>query len=208
MAAPSEAQRRKLEEKEKPGGRLESYMFCLRLALQGLPLLETEAIIEEVRQHIREHSQTGGMISGENLAKTLRELGEPDALAAKYKARAWLVRASSSWSPWVMLRASISWARVGRKGISAGLILFLGYGATLLLYVCASLKYFLSWRFEHWVGRAVDLVMGSPGSDNSRVIELLVLRLPLLGAALGTFFLIATTYIVRSLIRRVAGPNK
>jgi len=203
----SDTQKRKLEEKEKPGGMLESYIYILRLALKEFPLSEREAIIEEVRKHIREQAQTGSLISGENLAKTLREFGEPDAIAAKYKARAWLVKASTSWSPWVMFRASMRWAKVGGKGIRAVLILFLGYGLALLSFACATLKYFLSWKLEYWVGRAVELVTGSPASDNSGVISFLVVWLPFLGVGLGIFFLIVTTSIVRSSIRRVAGPK-
>lgn len=203
----SDVQKRKLEEKEKPGGMLESYIFVLRLALKSFPLLEREAIVEEVRQHIRDKAQTAGMISGESLAKTLKEFGEPDEIAAKYKARAWLVKASTSWNPWVIFRAATSWAKVGGKGIRAAFIVFLGYGLAFLSFVCATLKHFLAWRFEYEVGRAVELITNTPAANNSTLIDFLVAWMPVLGVAVGIFFFIVTTAIVRSMVRRVAGPK-
>lgn len=185
---------------------MEYYIARLREGLEGLPMLEKDAIVEEVRLHVRERAHIGNVVDGELLANTLRELGEPRDVAQKYKARAWLLRASKSWSPLTILRATISWAALRGKGVRAGLILLVGYGVAFVFLLCASLEQFLPEAFENWVGSAAQAITGSSTADNSGPIAVPGLRHTFFEAAVGIIFLIATTYIVRALIRQVATP--
>src|SRR6266568_1284791 len=104
---------------DSPGSVLDSYLAMFRMALWEFSLTEREEMVAEVREYISEHSLVGDETSRERVVEAVRELGDPEVLAAKYKARAALVKAAQRGLPWTLFRASIKWAKVAKQGLLA-----------------------------------------------------------------------------------------
>jgi len=74
------------------------------------------------------------------VTKTLDALGSPESLAQTYRAEGLLNRAAAGFSPWLLLRATFSWAMAGIEGFFALLAIFTGYATALSFLACAVLR--------------------------------------------------------------------
>jgi hypothetical protein len=133
-----------------PDSRISDYLKGLDSALAGLPAEQKEDILREIRAHIMD-SLSGSADRQSALDRVLHLLGSPRQLAERYRTEALLVRASRSFSPWVLFQTSWRWAKIGLKGMGAFFIALMGYGATLAWMITVVLKPFKP-SVGLWVG--------------------------------------------------------
>jgi len=133
-----------------PDTRISNYLRGLDSALSGLPAEQKEDILQEIRAHITD-SISGNADRQDALERVLHLLGSPRQLAERYCTEALLVRASHSFSPWVLFQTSWRWAKIGLKGMGAFFIALVGYGLALAWMITAVLKPFKP-SVGLWVG--------------------------------------------------------
>ena len=206
--------------------------YCLRLqrALREAPPAERDDIVEELRSHILERAEacaTQGEVTDDVLTGILRAVGDPQQLASEYRTQSILNRASRSRSPWLLLCATLRWARTGVVGLSAFLATAVGYGSAAVFLLCAWLKAFLPSRiglwlapqhtlsFGYWNGLLsgteiygisvrppFSFVLGTLGTTEGPVRELLGVWLIPVGILCGVLSFGATTLLAGWLIRK------
>lgn len=110
--------------------RIENYLSRLATALGGTPFEEKQDILCEIRAHLVDSMAAirGGDAAAE---RVMRLLGTPEELAERYRAEGMFTQASDSLSPWLLLRTSWHWARLGIKGMLAFFLALIGYGTAL-----------------------------------------------------------------------------
>ena len=133
------------------GGRVQSYVGRLEKALKGMAQEEKVDILREIRAHILDCAAASHDREGA-IDRTLRLLGTPEELAARYSTESMLTRASRSFSPWLLLRTCWRWAKVGVKGTLAFLLALFGYTTAVALTVTLFLKPFMPSRVGVWIG--------------------------------------------------------
>lgn len=114
---------------------IDEYLSTLRNYLGPMTLDEREEIVREIQAHIRDAVEE----CGNDAATVLQRLGSPEDLAAQYRDGLLVRRASRSFSPVLLLRASL---RVASKGIFGLLVFFCGlfgyaFGGGLILTAVA-----------------------------------------------------------------------
>src|SRR5579859_5508610 len=114
--------------------RIETYLNRLTIALAGVSAEETDEIAREIRAHILD-SVAGAPDREGAVDRVFRLLGTPEELARRYSTECLLTRAGHSFSPWLLLRTSWRWAKLGMKDTFAFFLALLGYGTTICLTV-------------------------------------------------------------------------
>jgi uncharacterized membrane protein len=208
---------------------IDQYCARLRKMLCKGPSPEIDEIVLEVRSHILERVEAEEKVTEQGLNEILRAVGDPRELAAEYRTQAMLRQASTSRSPWVMLRVTLRWARTGVAGLTAFLAAAIGYGCAAVFFLCAVLKPLFPSRiglwlapqhtlsFGYWNGRLTgteiygisvrppaSFVLGTLGSTDGPVRELLGVWLIPVGALCAALFFGGTTRIARWLIKGLA----
>ena len=208
---------------------IDAYLLRLRRGLRRLPAAEREEVVAEIHGHVLERLEARGDEGGGAVAQVLCAVGDPDRLGAQYETDALLRRAAGSRSPWLLLRATTSWARRGVRGIGALLLAVAGYGVALVCYASAVAKPVFPSRIGmwlspgstvtvgYWSGRlpseliglsvrppASLIVLGTFGPTQGPVRELLGLWLIPAGIVAGFLCAFATTWCLRKLIARAA----
>jgi len=186
---------------------MEYYLGRLGRAAAKFPPAEREEIVAEIRSHILERSQVGGVAEPGRVRETLEALGTPEEIASQYVTNALFERAAGSRSPWVLIRATLHWAMLGARGFGIFMIAIAGYVAAGAFFVCAVLKPFFPENIGLWVGPATGLVMGYRGAQEPPTQELLGHWLPPVAMVLGLLTIMGTTHILRALIRRRRPTN-
>jgi hypothetical protein len=178
--------------------RVESYLTRLSTALSAVGPAERDEIVREIRAHILDSvsSATGPEVA---LDRVLRLLGTPEGLADRYTTERLLTRASHSFSPWLLLRTSWRWAKLGVKGTITFLVAFFGYTMALTLTVSVFLKPFMPSKIGLWIG-SEGLNLGVAHPD--RMHELLGHWFVPVIAASAFAFAVGTTQALRWLISR------
>lgn len=177
-----------------PDDPIEAYIARLRKALSGFSVTEREDIIEEIRAHIVDRVAESGL----TLEETIARLGPAEELAKDYRTGALVRRARSSFSPWIILKATFRWAMTGVHGLSVFFLSVLGYGAGTALIVAALLKPLFPEQTGVWIGPDVFVIGFRPESPDAR--ELLGPWFTQIALALGVLFFILTTMVVRRLL--------
>ena len=117
---------------------IEQFLTTLRANLGPITLPEREEIVREIAAHIYDSIE----LTGQPAATVLAKLGSPQQLAADYRDGALVRAASYSFSPMLLLRATL---RIATKTLS-GFIVFLfaltGYLTGLSFLITAFLKPF------------------------------------------------------------------
>jgi uncharacterized membrane protein len=118
-----------------PEMQMESYLTTLRSHLGLLTLAEREEIVREIEAHVRDSAEEPGA----TVETILARLGPAQELAAQYRDGLLIRKASRSFSPLVLLRASL---RLATKGVSGVFVFFcsvFGYsiGAGLIFVALA-----------------------------------------------------------------------
>jgi uncharacterized membrane protein len=179
--------------------RIEDYLTRLQKALGPIQLDQKEDILQEIRAHIFD-STAGASDREAAVDRVLRLLGKPDELAARYTTEQLLTRASRSFSPWLLLRTSWRWAKLGIKGTLAFLVALFGYTMALALTVSVFLKPFMPDKVGMWVGR--NGVNIGPTLHPAGMHEVLGnYFVPVIGVA-AFAFAIGTTHALRWLMRK------
>ena len=130
--------------------KMEEYLRELRGALCGLPDREAHDIVEGIRSHIRDSSETGGAIALESVSATLERLGPPLELASMYRMENLAERAQRTRSPWLALRTIFQWAGLSLRGAWVLLVSLVGYSLSASFLICALAKPFNPQRVGLW----------------------------------------------------------
>jgi uncharacterized membrane protein len=178
---------------------IDSYLASLRSHLGPFTIAGREEIVREIGAHIRDSAEE----SGAAVSTILARLGTAEELAAQYREGLLIRRASQSFSPVLLLRASI---RLGTKGFFGFLVFFLGLfgyltGANLVL--TALVKPFLLQHTGLWLdgnGNFMSAGVQFPGPGSS-VHEVLGFWYIPLGLTIGSLALVATTWAIRRSLR-------
>jgi uncharacterized membrane protein len=183
--------------------RIEDYLGRLTNGLAAMGPAESDEIVREIRVHIQD-SVSGAADPDNAVERVLRLLGTPEELADRYTTERLLTRAGYSFSPWVLLRTSWRWAKIGMTGTLAFFVALIGYTIALGLTVAVFLKPFLPSKVGMWVG-SEGLNIGVPAHPEV-MHELLGKWFVPVIAVCAFAFAIGTTQALRWLIRR-RSPN-
>ena len=105
--------------------RVDSYLSRLSAALAAVGPSEREEIVREIRAHILDSVSSATDAAGA-VDRVLRLLGGPEELADHYTTERLLTRAGRSFSPWLLLRTSWRWAKLGIAGTITFFVAFIG----------------------------------------------------------------------------------
>lgn len=177
---------------------IEQYLVALRSQLAPMTLAEREDILREIAAHIHDSIAE----SGEPATVVLARLGSPEEIAAQYSEGLLLRRASRSFSPLLLLRATLRYAS---KGLTGALVFFaaiLGYGVGAGFVLTALLKPVFPSHTGLWMANGRFLSSGTvfvpPQPPAHEILGWWYVPLAL---ALGAAFLIAATFAIRTFLR-------
>jgi uncharacterized membrane protein len=177
---------------------MESYLATLRLQLAPLTLSEREEIVMEIVAHVRDSAEQ----SGASVEAVLTRLGPAEALASQYRDGLLIRRASRSFSPIVLLRATM---RLATRSVAWIFVFFLGvfgysFGAGFVIIAFA--KMIVPSHAGAWVqnGRMIGFGAFEYGMPSS-AHEVLGLWIIPLGLTAGSLTLLLTTFLIRNSLR-------
>jgi hypothetical protein len=165
---------------------------------------EKDEIVREIRAHILD-SVSGATDPVGAIDRVLRLLGVPEELAERYTTERLLIRAGHSFSPWLLLRTSWRWAKLGITGTITFFVALIGYGTALALTAALLAKPFMPSRIGMWLGpRSLNVgVPNNPGEMRELLGHWFVPVIAVLAFAIA----VGTTQALRWLIRRrSSGP--
>jgi uncharacterized membrane protein len=177
---------------------MERYLTELRLHLGSITIAEREEIVREIGAHIRDSAEE----SGASIETVLARLGPARELAAQYRHGLLIRKASGSFSPLVLLRATL---RLATRGIFGILVFFLGiigyaFGGGLVL--TALIKPILPANTGMWFqdGHLVDsgVLFPAPAPPAHEVLGMGYILVALI---LGSMTLLITTFAIRRSLR-------
>ena len=125
---------------QQPEEQVEIYLAKLRKELAGLSPDDVEDVLRELRGHIAERAAAIDSESRPSVEQILSRLGSPKEIGSLYRADALLAHARASFSPALIMRATIRWATKTVVGFLVFLAGLLGYALGASLIVCAILK--------------------------------------------------------------------
>ena len=175
---------------------IESYLTALRSHLGPLTIAEREEIVLEIGAHIRDSAEQ----SGTAVSAILARLGTAEGLAAQYREGLLIRQASRSFSPLVLLRATL---RLATKGVFGVLVFFLGifgYAIGGGLVLTALVKPILPGNTGVWFDGNGHLMSSGvlfppPGSSAHEVLGMWYIPLALI---VGSLTLLTTTWAIRT----------
>ena len=192
---------------EQPQAQIELYLATLRKHLAGLPADDVEEILRELRGHIAERA--GGTGSAQNRApieQVLRDLGTPEQIGSLYRADALVTHARTSFSPALIVRATIRRASKTLVGFVVFLAGFLGYALGAALILCAVLKPFFPAYIGLWIN-SHGMVLGAE-IPRPQGHELLGWWMIPYGLGVGMGFILGTTVFLRWMLRIVPRASR
>lgn len=181
--------------------RVTEFLNQLRVSLGSMTLAEREDIVEEIRMHIRERSESGQA----SVDDVLSALGPADELAQQYRTGLLVQKARRSISPLTILRATLNWALTGVEGFLVFLIAICGYSTGASFLLLALLKPIFPMQAGLWVGPNIfnfSFQTGALPSAQPGVHEVLGWWLLPVCSIIGALSLIGTTKLIRLLMRR------
>ena len=177
---------------------IESYLTTLRLHLGPLTLAEREEIVREIAAHVRDSAEE----SGASVEAVLARLGPAEDLAAQYRDGLLIRQASRSFSPLVLLRATL---RLATKGIS-GIVVFscgvFGYSMGGGLVLTALLKPLFPANTGVWFNDeqlvSSGVLFPAPAPPAHEILGMWYIPLALTA---GSLLLLLTTFAIRRSLR-------
>jgi uncharacterized membrane protein len=177
---------------------IESYLTTLRLHLGPLTLAEREEIVREIAAHVRDSAEE----SGASVESVLARLGPAEELAAQYRDGLLIRQASRSFSPLVLLRATL---RLATKGIS-GIVVFscgvFGYSMGGGLVLTALLKPIFPANTGVWFNDeqlvSSGVLFPAPAPPAHEILGMWYIPLALTA---GSLLLLLTTFAIRRSLR-------
>src|SRR5215469_8417435 len=103
----------------KTADRIDRFLLRFRLALTGVAQGDREELVSEIRSHIVDRLEDTSAPVNEVVDRTLTALGSPEVLAGRYQTEGMLQRASNTFSPALLFRATMRWAMTGIRGFFA-----------------------------------------------------------------------------------------
>lgn len=178
--------------------RIAVYLARLDAAVGRLPHAEACDLVREIQVHISDKLE--GHAGDADVERVLAGLGSPEELAEQFRTELLFTRASRTFSPWLLLRTTGRWAKMGSKGLAVFMLALFGYGSGLGLTVTVFLKPFLPRQVGLWVGRGT-FDFGMPSNTVGRHELLGHWYIPVT-AALAFVIVVGTTQALRWLIRK------
>ena len=178
---------------------VENYLSRLEMAMAKTSAEDKQDIVREIRAHIAD-SVVGSGDRRAAVDRVLGLLGTPEQLALRYSTECQLMRASRSFSPWLLLRTSWTWAKTGVKGTLAFLIALFGYTTALVLTISLFVKTFMPSRMGLWIGPE-GFNVGMPTHPEMMHELLGKYFIPVIAMA-AFAFAIGTTHALRWMIRK------
>lgn len=176
------------------------YIQTLRRCLAGLSAAERDDVAKEIRMHVRERLASNPMLS---VDEVLRRLGSPQTLARQYQSTQLLERASRSYSPLLMLRATLRWALTGIQGFLIFDIAVIGYALGAGFILLALAKPLFPDMIGLWMAPGLFEFGFRPGDVTlSHAHELLGDYFVPVTLGLGTLFMLGTTRLLRFILAR------
>jgi uncharacterized membrane protein len=177
---------------------MDSYLATLRQHLAPLTLGEREEILREIAAHVRDSAEQ----SGATVEAVLARLGPAEELAGEYRDGLLISRASRSFSPIVLLRATLRLATKSVSGIVVFVLSVFGYSFGAGFVIVAFSKMIFPSHAGAWVqdGRLVDFgafLYGTPAGAH----EVLGVWIIPLGLIAGSLTLLLTTFLIRNSLR-------
>lgn len=176
---------------------IDTYLSEFRRGLPSMSIAEQEDVVREISVHIRESAQE----PHSSIDEILHRLGPAGKLASEYGQDRLMQRASASFSPLLILRATLELTKRGVQGLAVFLGVFTGYliGGTFLL--TAALKPIFPRQTGLWIGPGVfDFGIHEPHYAG-QVHEVLGWWYIPVAFWLGSLFLLLTTFWVRRFLR-------
>ncbi len=153
---------------------IETYLNRLNAAaLTGTAPAEKAEILREIQAHILDATEHAADRDGA-VDRVLRLLGTPEELAERYGTECLFTRSSSSFSPWLLLRTSWRWAKLGIKGTLTFFLALFGYTTALSLTVAVFLKPFMPSKIGMWIGPEGLNIGSEPSRADARIAGPLV----------------------------------
>ena len=179
--------------------KIDAYLAQLRQSLGELPAAEVNEILQEIRGHILERSQSSGELTEEKLTSILKALGSPDQIAPLYEVDSIVARARSSFSPRVVMRGIHRWGTTSAWGFALFVLGIMGYGVAAALILSGLGKIVSPADFGAWVGPHTLFDIGLNHDPKAHdVLGAWLIPLGLLG---GAALFIATTRTLRWTLR-------
>lgn len=177
---------------------IDIYLSLLSVSLGSISATQREEILREISAHIRDCSEESGVSTREILTR----LGLPQNLAASYLDGAFIQQASRSFSPVLLLRATLRLGTKGAFGILVGVCGFVGYvmGGSLLLTAIAKCLFPVHtglWLIGNQMVSSGTL-FPIPQSPAREVLGWWYLPIALIA---GSLTLVLTTYAIRKSLR-------
>jgi uncharacterized membrane protein len=176
---------------------IESYLTVLRSHLAPLTIAEREEIVLEIGAHIRDSAEQ----SGTAVPAIFAHLGTAEQLAAQYTEGLLIRQASRSFSPLVLLRATL---RFTTRGISRVVVFFLGlfgYAIGAAMVLCALIKPFQPANTGVWFTETHTLESGvlypPPGPSSHELFGWWLIPVML---TLGSLMLLITTFAIQKFL--------
>jgi hypothetical protein len=178
--------------------KIDNYLRKFRQCLPSMPIADQEEIIREISVHIRESAQQPNA----SVDEILHRLGPAENLASEYAQDRLIERASASFSPLLIVRATLELARRGVEGLAVFLGVITGYAFGGGLLLTAALKPIFPRQTGLWIGPGVfDFGIHEPRYA-APVHEVLGWWYIPVAFWLGSFFVWLTTYGIRRFLRR------
>ena len=177
---------------------IDNYLRKFRQCLPSMSIADQEEIIREISVHIRESAQE----ANSSLDEILHRLGPAENLASEYAEDRLMRRASASFSPLLILRATLELAKKGVEGFAVFLGVIIGYALGAGLLLTAALKPIFPRQTGLWIGPGVfDFGIHEPRYTYP-VHEVLGWWYIPVAFWVGSFFVWLTTYGIRRFLRR------
>jgi hypothetical protein len=187
---------------------LESWLHAVRRGLKGLPSLESDEAIQELRSHVLD--RLAGDPSPEALADALASLGDPAEVARANLALRVAGAAAGRRSPLAVLGAIARLTSLSLYGLWVGLVSLVGYGLAGSWLFVAIAKPFAPQHVGFWLLSSTpgDLSFSLGGEwPIPKGHEVLGWSVIPIGIVLGLGFGWLTYLYDRHAIRRMARPR-
>jgi uncharacterized membrane protein len=177
---------------------IDNYLTALRTHLGPLTIAEREEIVREIGAHVRDSAEE----SGASVETVLARLGSASELAAQYRDGLLIRRASRSFSPLLLLRATLRLATKGFFGILVFFLAVFGYVVGANLVLTALVKPMLPAHTGLWVNNGHFVAAGidflPPASGYHELLGLWYIPIAL---TIGSLTLLFTTFAIRASLR-------
>ncbi len=178
------------------------YLLALRTQLAPMTLAEREEILREIAAHIQDSVAPSADQPGESAAAVIARLGSPHDLAAQYNEGLLLRRATRSFSPLLLLRATLRYASKGVTGVLVFFAAVIGYSIGAGLVLTGLFKPISPTHTGLWVANGHLIASGTtlypPASPAHEILGWLYIPVALI---LGLIVCAATTLAIRGFLK-------